>query len=707
LISYFLHEIFLALTQLAINFGCFNSLRKMNMKQFFFRKAWLASITTALVLSACGGTSEAPPEAAFTLQLLHISDADGSDTTALNSVANLSGLINKFRAQYPQQTLTVSSGDNYIPGPRFNAADNQATMRSILGREAVGRGDIAMLNAMGVQASALGNHELDLGTGPFKDMVAPQSSGGQVVWPGAQFPYLSFNTEFTRDSNTASITGTNGASADELKGKVAGWTRVQVGNQTIGIIGASSPVFKNITSTGGLVIEPALSAAGEVDVDALAARLQLGVDAMTAAGIDKIVMLSHMQSIAIEKALATKLKNVDIIVAGGSNTRLADADDKLRSGESPAGDYPFQVNDAAGNPVVVVNVDADYKYLGRFMAPFDNKGVLIPQRFDRALSGAWVTSETDDTAGGVTPSGKVIEIRDGLKGVIAARDSEFYGLTSIFLEGRRAFVRTEETNLGNLSADANLAYAQDVVPGVQISMKNGGGIRAELGYVKALAGSTTAPELLAPQANPDVNRPQGAVSRLMIEAAFKFDNKLWVFDITAARLHALLEWGVGDVENIGGRFPQVSGFSFSFDPAATKGTLATDGSSTTPGRVRSLKIVNDVLVRNGVLQGDPNRTFRLVTLNFLATGGDGYKFGATDSAGAGLSGLRKLEAEPASATALGGGVILPVGGEQDALAEYLKKFHSSTPYGVADTPAAQDLRIQNLSKRSDTVLELN
>jgi hypothetical protein len=64
-------------------------------------------LATALVLSACGGTSDAP-EAAFTLQLLHISDADGSDSTALNSVANLSGLIQKFRAQYPQQTLTVS-----------------------------------------------------------------------------------------------------------------------------------------------------------------------------------------------------------------------------------------------------------------------------------------------------------------------------------------------------------------------------------------------------------------------------------------------------------------------------------------------------------------------------------------------------------------------------------------------------------------------
>ena len=669
------------------------------MKKLLTRRLLIASVASALMLSACGGTDPAPPEADFTLQLLHISDADGSDTTALNSVANLSGMIQKFRAQYPQQTLTVSSGDNYIPGPRFNAADNQAAMRSILGREGVGRADIALLNAMGIQASALGNHELDSGTGIFKDTVA--SSG---LWPGAQFPYLSFNTDFSRDSNTASIVGTDGAAADELKAKVAGWTRVQVGNQIIGVIGASSPVFKNITSTGGLVIEPALSAAGEVDVDALAARLQLGVDEMTAAGINKIVMLAHMQSIAIEKALATKLKNVDIIVAGGSNTRLADADDKLRSGDTSAGDYPFLANDASGKPVVVVNVDADYKYLGRLMAPFDSQGVLIPQRFDRAFAGAWVTSETDDTAGGVTPSGKVIQIRDGLKGVIAAKDGEFYGLTSVFLEGRRAFVRTEETNLGNLSADANWAYAQAVDPTAQFSFKNGGGIRAELGYVKALAGSTAAPELLAPQANPDANRPQGAVSRLMIEAAFKFDNKLWVFDISASRLHALLEHGVAEVEIIGGRFPQVAGFSFSFDPAVSKGILATDGSSSTPGRVRSLKVGSDVLVRDGVVQGDPNRTFRLVTLNFLATGGDSYKFGATDSAGAGLINLLKLDVESASTSALGGGVDLPPGGEQDALAEYFKKFYSSTPFGLPDTPAAQDTRIQNLSQRLDTVL---
>jgi 2',3'-cyclic-nucleotide 2'-phosphodiesterase (5'-nucleotidase family) len=666
----------------------------------------LARAVAALSLAAfgLGAAAQAPAAPAYTLQLLHFADVDGSDTTALGSVAHFSGLVQRFRAEYPQHTLLVSSGDNVIPGPRFNAADNQGTMRALLGREGVGRGDIALMNAMGVQASALGNHDLDLGTGTFREMIAPQVSGGNVVWPGARFPYLSHNTDFSRDANTRGLVAPNGRPVQELHGKVAGWARVTVGGQTIGLIGASSPVFKTITSTGDLVIDPPLRGT-EVDIDGLAARIQAGVDEMTAAGIDKIVLLAHMQAIEVEKMLARKLRNVDIIIAGGSNTLMADAGDPLRPGDRAAESYPFLTRDAAGEPVVVVNTDADYKYLGRFIAPFDARGVLMPQHFDSRLSGAWAANQGDDTAGGVTPIPQVVQIRDGLRRVINASDGVFYGRTSVFLEGRRQAVRTEETNLGNLSADANLAYARDIDPTVQLSLKNGGGIRAELGSVIAPPGSTSQARLEPPLANPEAGRPAGAVSRLMLEAAFKFDNKLWVFDVSAARLHALLEFGVADVENVGGRFPQVGGLRFSFDPQAPKGTLAADGSSTTPGRVRSLKVGDDVVVRDGVVQGDPNRTFRLVTLNFLATGGDGYRFGATNPQGDGLARLLKLESHPRAGAALGGQVGLPPGGEQDALAEHLLQRHRDTPYAEADSPPEQDTRIQNLRRRADTVLQ--
>lgn len=672
------------------------------MKRRWIPRILMLSVACTCVLTAIGAADSAAPEATFTLQLLHISDADGSDTTALNSVANMSGLIQKFRAQYPQQTLTVSSGDNYIPGPRFNAA-NDTSLNASLGRAEVGRADIAFLNALGIQASAIGNHELDLGTKQFADMIKADRT-----WSGALFPYLSYNVDFAADPDVASLKVPNGGKAQEQPGKLSGWSVVEVGGQNVGVMGAGSPAFANITSPGKLQFKPALTRS-EVDVAGLAAVIQMGVDEMTAAGIDKIVLLAHMQSLSLEKALAKRLKNVDIIVAGGSNTLLADANDVLRRGDKSAGDYPYQTKDAAGRPTVVVTVDADYKYLGRFMAPFDDKGLLIPQRFDTQLSGAWVTSETDDKAGGVTVSGWVTQVRDAIRAVLKSKDGNVFGKTTEFLEGRRAAVRNEETNFGNLTADANLWYARLLDPTVQISLKNGGGIRSEIGEVLAMPGATAAAVLTAPKANAEVNRHAGEISQLAIETALKFNNKLWAFDVTAAQLKSLLEHGVA-VLGSQGRFPQVGGMSFSYDPNRTAQTMDANFAVTTPGeRIRSLKVGSDVVVQNGVLVGNAQRTFRMVTLNFLAEGtstavggGDGYPFPAT----ADFVNLVKLDTTMTEA--IGGGAAssstATLGSEQDAFMKYMLSHFGHTAFDLKDTPAAKDLRIQNLSQRSDTVL---
>ena len=672
------------------------------MKSFCLRVAMFLLGASGLVIANVSVSARPVSQAAFTLQLLHIADADGSDSTALNSVANMSGLMAKFRAQYPQQTLTVSSGDNYIPGPRFNAS-NEPSLNASLGRAEVGRADIAFLNALGVQASAIGNHELDLGTKQFADMIKPDRA-----WPGAAFPYLAYNVDFAADSETNSLKLANGGQAKDQAGKLSGWSVVDVGGQKVGVIAAGSPVFANITNPGGLKFAPVLNGS-EVDVSALAAVIQKGVDEMTAAGINKVVLLAHMQSLAVEKALATRLKNVDIIVAGGSNTLLSDANDVLRVGDKSAGDYPFLTRDAAGQPTVVVNVDGDYKYLGRFMAPFDDKGVLITARFDNKLSGAWATSETDDRAGGVTPSSAVVAVRDAVKTVLAAKDGNVFGSTKVFLEGRRAAVRNEETNFGNLTADANLWYAQRLDPTVQISLKNGGGIRSEIGEVLALAGSTTGAVLTAPKANAEAKRQAGEISQLSIETALKFNNELWAFDVTAAQLKSLLEHGVA-VLGSQGRFPQVGGMSFSYDPNRTAQALDANFAVTTPGeRIRSLKVGSDVVVQNGALVGNAQRTFRMVTLNFLAEGtstavggGDGYPFPAT----ADFVNLVKLDTAMTEATAGGAASTstAALGSEQDAFMKYMKTQFTNSGFGLKDTPAAQDTRIQNLSQRSDTVL---
>ena len=588
----------------------------------------------------------------------------------------------------------VSSGDNYIPGPRFNAA-NDSSLTTLLGIPDVGRADIAFLNAIGVQASAIGNHELDLNTKQFADII--KSSG---AYKGAQFPYLAYNVDFTKDSNTSGSKVSNGLDAATLTGgKLAGWTKIVIGTETIGVIGASSPVFKNITSPGSLEFTPTLTGT-EPNIDTLAAEIQKGVDEMTALGINKVVLLAHMQTIETEKALATKLKNVDIIVAGGSNALLNDATDSLRTGDTSAGVYPFLTVSASGSPVVVVNVDADYKYLGRFIAPFDANGVLIPGRFNTSLSGAWKTSETEDTAGGVTPNSAIVAIRDALKSVLAIKDGAVFGKTSVFLDGRRAAVRNQETNFGNMTADANLWYAKLHDSTVQISLKNGGGIRSEIGEVVAVPGSTSSASLEPPKASTSANRKAGEISQLAIETALKFNNKLWVIDVTAIELKSLLEHGVASLGNQG-RFPQVGGLSFSYDASKTAQVLNSSFAATTAGeRIRSLKVGNDVVVNNGVIVGNGSRTFRLVTLSFLAERGDGYPFPAAL--------LNKTDLTTLTSANLGGlasTATATLGSEQDALMKYLKSQFSTNAYSTPDTTEALDLRIQNLAARTDTVLK--
>ena len=97
--------------------------------------------------------------------------------------------------------------------------------------------------------------------------------------------------------------------------------------------------------------------------------------------------------------------------------------------------------------------------------------------------------------------------------------------------------------------------------------------------------------------------------------------------------------------------------------------------------------------------GNAQRSFRLVTLNFLAEGtstaaggGDGYPLPAT----ADFVNLVKLETTMTDATSGGSASTstATLGSEQDALLKYMKSQFSTTAFGVKDTSAAQDLRIK-------------
>ncbi len=678
-----------------------------------------------------------PEEDVYTLQLLHFADQEAG-IPALEDVPRLSAVLNALRNQDGSDadtdpdyanTLVLSSGDAYIPGAFFGASE------TAFGGQ--GRADILIQNELGVQAIAFGNHEFDFGTGQVASLLQPAAAeNGFPAYPGAEFPYLSSNLDFSTDANLAPLVTADGQEASTIPGQIAASTVITVNGERIGVVGATTPTLGSISSPGDIGISPSPfgSTPSSAELDALAADIQVDVDALLAANpdIDKVILLSHMQQISIEEELATRLKNVDIIVAGGSNTLLADDNDVLRPGDVVEGPYPIFSTDADGNPIAVVNTDGNYKYVGRLVVDFDENGILIPDSYDPAVSGAYATDDAGVAALGaedlVDP--EIQSTVDQLETVVAAQDGAIFGHTDVFLNGTRADVRTQETNLGNLTADANLTIGQAVDPTVSISIKNGGGIRDNIGVVTFPPGSTDPADVqkLPPAANPLSGKAEGDISQLDITNSLRFNNGLTLVTLTAPQLLQVAEHAVAGIEPgaTPGQFAQIGGIQFSFDPSRPVGD-----------RILSLTVEPDqpggteeVVVQNGEVVGAPERTFRVITLNFLANGGDSYPFpefqaanptlfnrvdllGETDENGNGLvdagedlNGNGILDAPIVEPDSFGKAGFASFGSEQDALAEYLVQTFPTAdqPFTDADTPPEQDERIQNLAVRSDTVI---
>ncbi|MCG9890145.1 MAG: choice-of-anchor I family protein [Thermosynechococcaceae cyanobacterium MS004] len=676
------------------------------------------------------------PQENFTLQLLHFSDQEAG-IPALEDAPRLSAVLTALKNQdgsdadtLPdyENTLILSSGDAYIPGAFLNASEQA------FGGQ--GRADILIQNELGVQAIAFGNHEFDLGTGLVANLLKPAAASGRFqAYPGASFPYLSGNLNFAPDANLAPLVTADGQEASTIPGKIAGSTVITVNGERVGVVGATTPTLRSISSPGNVGVSPTPfgSSPSPTELDALAAVIQADVDALLAANpdINKVILLAHMQQISIEKELATRLKNVDIIVAGGSNTRLLDSNDVLRPGDTVQGEYPTFLSDADGNPVAVVNTDGNYKYVGRLVIDFDNNGIIIPESYDVAVSGAYATDAAGVAALGaealVDP--EVQTIVNGLKTVVAAQDGAIFGHTDVFLNGTRNDVRTQETNFGNLSADANLVIGQGVDPTVSVSIKNGGGIRDNIGFITFPPGSTNPNDALKlpPQANPLAGKAEGDISQLDINNSLRFNNGLTLVTLTATQLLQVVEHSVAGTAPgaTPGQFAQIGGIQFSFDPSRPVGdrVLSLTVEPSQPGAPEQ------VVVQNGEVVGNPERTFRVVTLNFLASGGDNYPFPAFQAANPARFNRVDLLGEPDTngngfeprEDLNGNGIqdapipepaifnkanFASFGSEQDALAEYLALTFptAAQSFTQADTPAALDERIQNLSVRQDTVI---
>lgn len=710
----------------------------------------LAAAPTSLVQSPAAELLESRRLLTFSLQMLHASDLEGG-VDAIDDAPNFATVVDALEDQASAQgiaSIVLSAGDNFLPGPFFSAAGDfalrgplQSAYQTLFNepgltniREGGGRLDVSIMNILGVDASAIGNHEFDLGSDTFEGLIEEDIRGlslSDVRWLGAQFPYLSANLDFSGDGdlanlftgdvlpNTAFRTDLTDLTAAQALPKLAPATTIERDGELIGVVGATTQLLETISSPSGTV-----GTAGTTpDMPALAAVLNPVIaDVRDGANdspgdaddVNKVILVSHLQQFALEQELIVLLNGVDLVVAGGSDTILADGTDVLRAGDVAEGNYPFLTTNADGDPAALVSTDGEYSYVGRLVAEFDATGVLIPGSIDPVVSGVYATDEAGvltvtgapdlDTA--IANSVKGTEVRkltDAVVGVVTAKDGNVFGRTEVFIEGRREKVRTEEATMGNLTADANLAAAKSWDRGTVVSIKNGGGIRAAIGEVDGITG-----ELLPPRANPAAGKLEGEISQLDIENTLRFNNQLTLLTLTPEQLLATIEHAVSATAPgaTPGQFPQIGGLSFAFDAALPAGS-----------RVTSLAVTDDVdnvvdpIVVDGAVVGDLSRPIRIVTLNFLADGGDGYPFAAFVAADPGFANrvdLVDVLTDPGVA-----GFADP-GTEQDALAEYLATKFPADLFDPADEQPAftaeelepsADERIQQASARPDRVYD--
>ena len=329
---------------------------------------------------------------------------------------------------------------------------------------------------------------------------------------------------------------------------------IERGGEKIGLIGLTPEDTPDLASPGKNITftNPVDAVQGEVDK-------------LTAEGVNKIIVLSH-SGYAVDQKVAANTTGVDVIVGGHSNTYLSNVSDKA------AGPYPTMVNDVA-----IVQAYAYGKFLGELNVTFDDEGNVIDAKGEPLIMDGNVAEDAETVA-------RIAELAKPLDEIRTKVVAE----ASAAVEGDRSICRVQECEMGNLVADAMLDRVKD--QGVSIAIANSGGIRASL--------------------------EPGEVTMGEVLTILPFQNTLSTFEISGEGVVAALENGVSQVEEVKGRFPQVAGLKFTWDPSVAPNE----------GRVQEVMVAEG----DGYVAIDPAKTYVVVTNNYVRNGGDGYKMFAGD-----------------------------------------------------------------------------
>jgi 5'-nucleotidase len=290
--------------------------------------------------------------------------------------------------------------------------------------------------------------------------------------------------------------------------------------------------------------------------------------------------------IATGKRLSRELRRqgADIVVA---LTHLPMRDDKRLAAEADidliVGGHEHELLESISGHTLITKMGSDARNLGRI----DLNVIANDVRFGkahgkRAQPSRFKLESIDFQAIPVTDSTKddpeVAAIVNDYEKQLNVSLGEVIGNTSVGLDARASVIRHGESNLGDFLADV---YKQAL--GADFGLVNSGGIRSDATY------------------------GPGDLTKKDILSILPFENTLVKVRVSGAHVKRLLENGVSAVPEEDGRFPQVSGLSFTYDAGKPAGS-----------RIVSIEVDNKPI--------EPDKAYTLVVSAYVLGGGDGYDF---------------------------------------------------------------------------------
>ena len=608
------------------------------MRKFSICSTALSLIAAQLLMINLSSPAiAAEPKTPVTLTLLHNNDGEsslGADSIYKSSAGDLrAGSAAAFAAVFKREVaaartdgnavLSVYAGDSFLPSKNIICSEpgSSTSVKPVLDA-------VAQAN-MPYDVHVLGNHEFDYGTAFLARYIKAFGANGK-----ASHPFISANLDFKQNSDLKSMVGkttlTKGAIS---KGKVLGRSYIHIDPTTkhkFGVVSAVTWTLRTISSPGTVKLT-------SNDLETTAKVVQKEINSLQKMGLNKIILVSHLQASANDKALVALLKGVDVAVAGGGdelfqNSALEDKAELIPGESAPVSEYPTMLTDLNGEEVPLLTSKGNYLYLGRADLNFDAKGNLeainpltsYPRRVVPVSAIATAAGVTD----AVTPDETIVtKVDTPLTACLAGFSAAIAASNVVFNTDRGSAttlgVRTGETNGGDLVADAfaysyNLRYEKAGLPKPStaaplVAIQNGGGIRQNPAIVLPVTGKA------------------GEISRGNTFDLLPFGNTLVAMtDVTATQMKEIFERSCSISTSGGGQFLQVSGMKITCLRSGTAQVVSTPstgsvGEITTAGtRVKSITLTDGrALVTNGaVVAGAP--TVTIVTNNFTADGGDNY-----------------------------------------------------------------------------------